>query len=123
MEYPSCKGCRFTEPDFLRFAERHGLTPGNPETRKEYDQWLTEQMFLTCEFARRKDEGKAEGIAKGEAKRAAKVALKAFQAAALSGEDFSIVDQRLSDYGIEPDIVRTARAEAESQRPRGKKRR
>ena len=125
MRFPNCKGCRFTEPDYLRFAKHHGLDAGSPEARQSFDLSRIEDMLLADEFERRKAEGYAKGYAEsyaqGIAESKAEVALKAFQLAALSGEDFSIVEQRLSDYDIEPDIVRTARAQAESHRPRGKK--
>ena len=127
-----------SDPGFKQFVDRHGTVAGDPDAIKEYNLWLMEERLQLNEYALREargyDKGLAEGLAEGEAKGLAEgeakglaegeakilgIALKAFQKAR-PGEDLSAIAQLLSDFGIPPDVIQTAREQVEGRASRRK---
>ena len=116
MGEPELKSFYDHEPGFLQFVERHALVAGDPETRREYDTWRHEQWLRALDLRDKINEGRAEGRAEGIDLGKLEIALEAFKKAG-PGEDFSIIERRLIDWGVSPNAVQTARKLVESERP------
>jgi hypothetical protein len=98
------------DPGFAEFVERHGLVASNPQTRKEYDLWVIDQILAMDEKA----ELVAKGRAEGEIESNVNIALNAFRTAT-SEADKRKVTEILKTFGLPDDIIKSARKRVKAE--------